>query len=195
LLFIQQPLIVEFKAYMVTNLDSDNERREILKLLFVKYFNQLVRNAIKYVSDNEEAREIVQDVFVKVWHELDNLSADTDFKSYMYRSVQNSCMNYLKHKKVIEKYRDKQLSITEAEDISDYEKNEINKAVEEAINLLPENWREVFILSRFEELKYHEIARKLGISEKTVEKYISKALQFLKIKLKDFLPFLLTFLY
>jgi RNA polymerase sigma-70 factor, ECF subfamily len=179
---------------MVTTLDSDNARREILKLLFVKYFDQLVRNAIKYISDNEEAREIVQDVFVKVWHELDNLPADTDFKSYMYRSVLNSCMNFLKHKKVIEKYRDKQSSFTGTSTISDYEKNEINEAVEEAINLLPENWREVFILSRFEELKYHEIARRLNISEKTVEKYISRALQFLKIKLKDFLPFLLTIL-
>jgi RNA polymerase sigma-70 factor (ECF subfamily) len=180
---------------MAIHLNSDNHRKEILKLLYVRYFHLLVLNAIKFVSDHDEAIEIVQDVFVRVCHDLEHLPANTDYKSYLYRSVRNSCLNYLKHKKVIENYRDKHSEDIETENVSELEKNELNKAVEQAINLLPENWREVFLLSRFEELKYYEIAGKLNISEKTVEKYISKSLKFLKIRLRDFLPILAVIFY
>lgn len=185
----------EFKVTMAIHLNSDNHQKEILRLLYVRYFNLLVLNAIKYVPDQGEAKEIVQDVFVRVCHDLGHLPANTDYKSYLYRSVRNSCLNYLKHKKVIEKYREKHSEVSEIENVSEFEKNELNKAVEQAISLLPENWREVFLLSRFEELKYHEIAGKLNISEKTVEKYISKSLKFLKIRLKDFLPILAVIYY
>lgn len=165
---------------------NDFEKKKILESLFDQYFNCLVVHASKYIKSYAEAEEIVQDIFVKVWNEMNNFPDDINYKAYLFRSVQNSCFNYIKHKKVIEKH--KKHTAYSQNFFDNQEEPEIYEAVDKAINELPEKCYEIFVMSRFEELKYHEIADTLGISQKTVEKYMTKSLKLLKEKLKDFIP-------
>jgi len=169
-------------------------KEQFLKKAFDDYFEILVLNAQKYVYQMDEAEEIVQDVFVRFWEQSDTLPLDMDIKAYLFRAVHNSCKNYLRHKKVIIKYQERIKSETTdkvIENKDDLESKELIETLHKAINSLPEHWLEVFLMNRFEGLKYREIAVKLSISQKTVEKYMSKSIQHLQRNLKDYFPFIL----
>jgi RNA polymerase sigma-70 factor, ECF subfamily len=158
--------------------------------LFDEHFHQLVLSAFRYVNDYDQASDIVQDIFVKVWQNFDQIRHVSDLKGYLYKAVRNSSMNFLKHIKVRERFvvdfEQSGSSATQShEDILTEEETKIR--VHQAVNKLPDNWREAFVLSKYDQLKYHEIACEMNISEKTVEKYISKALHFLRKELIDLL--------
>jgi RNA polymerase sigma-70 factor (ECF subfamily) len=163
---------------------------QTFRRLFDENFHQLVFSAFRYLNDYDQAKDIVQDVFVKVWQNFDEIRHVSDLKGYLYKAVQNSSMNFLKHVKVREKFvvdfRQSGLSATPShEDFLTEEETKIR--IHQAVNKLPDNWREAFVHSKYDNLKYHEIASEMNISQKTVEKYISKALHFLRIELKDLL--------
>jgi len=167
---------------------SDPE--QLLKQYFDAHFNQLVLSAIRYVNDYNKAQDIVQDVFVKVWQNIDDLKQVDDMKAYLFKAVKNSCLNYIRDSKVKQKF------IAVSDDLhASFEKSaeenkiddETNNRIHKAVSKLPDHWREAFVLSKYDNLKYHEIARELNISQKTVEKYISKSLQLLRHELKDLL--------
>jgi len=168
-----------------------------IKMLFDNHFHHLVLHAFRFTNDYNQSEEIVQDVFVKVWQNFEQLGDVSDFKAYLYKAVRNSSLNYLRHMKIRQKY------MAEAAHISDNAEDpaeesmvgiENNNRIYQAVNKLPGHWKEAIILSKYENLKYHEIAEKMSISQKTVEKYISKALQFLRGELKDLLITLVLFL-
>lgn len=165
-----------------------SESKKIIGALFESHFNKLVFSAFTYVQDYDEASEIVQDVFVKVWQNFGKIKDVKDLKGYLFKAVKNSSLNYKKHIKVKERY------ITDTKYLGDsVEKSreetiteeETRQKINEAINKLPLNWKEALLLSKYNQLKYHEIAEEMGISPKTVEKYISKAFTFLRVELKD----------
>jgi RNA polymerase sigma-70 factor (ECF subfamily) len=178
---------------------SDSER--LIKHYFDEHFHHLVLSALRYVNDYDKAEDIVQDIFVKVWQNFDELKKIEDLKAYLFKAVKNSSLNYLRHIKVNQKF------IVNAGDLhSSFEKSAEEYKIEEetririlkAVSKLPDHWREAFVLSKYDSLKYHEIAREMNISQKTVEKYISKSLQFLRHELKDLLLlgiFILEFLF
>lgn len=163
---------------------------QLIKHLFDEYFHHLVLSVMRYVNDYDRAEDIVQDVFVKVWQNFDELREIEDLKAYLFKAVKNSSLNYLRHIKVKQKF------IVSSEDLySTFEKSaedfkideETNNRIHKAVAKLPDHWREAFVLSKYDNLKYHEIAREMNISQKTVEKYISKSLLFLRNELKDLL--------
>jgi len=167
-----------------------------IKILFDDHFHHLVLHAFKYTNDYSQSEEIVQDVFVKVWQNFEQIGHVSDFKAYLYKAVHNSSLNYLRHLKIRQKY------IAEVVHINDNAEHPVeesimgtedNNRIHKAVNNLPEHWKEAIILSKYENLKYHEIAKKMNISQKTVEKYISKALQILRGELKDLLLTLVLF--
>lgn len=163
---------------------------QTIKRLFDEHFHHLVLSSFRYLNDYEQSKDIVQDVFVKVWQNMDQVMEIKDLKGYLFKAVQNSSMNYLKHLKVREKFAvDYQCS--ESPTVKSHEEivteQETRTRVCQAVNKLPDNWREAFVHSKYESLKYHEIAAEMKISQKTVEKYISKALQFLRGELNDLL--------
>ena len=140
------------------------------------------------MDTREEAEEVVQDVFVKFWEKCDTLSEDSSIKSYLYRSVHNSCLNTIKHEKVKDGYRQHMLQLMETSyqnefDVEDPDK--IRNRILEEIQSLPPRCSEIFQLSRYEGLKYQEIADHLGISVKTVEVQMGKALKVLRENLQD----------
>ncbi|WP_138483459.1 RNA polymerase sigma-70 factor [Dyadobacter bucti] len=161
---------------------------------FRKYYPRLCNYACTLLKDEEESEEVVQTVFLTIWEKRADLEITLSLKSYLYRAVHNHCLNRFKHASVREAHRDYTLnyipqsyeSVTEVIHAS-----ELEERIEKAVSTLPEQCQRAFRLSRFEELKYHEIAEQLGISIKTVENQIGKALKILRLELADYLPAML----
>lgn len=163
--------------------------------VFKQHFKSLHAYACTILNNEDEAEERVQQVFFKLWERAGNLNFSSSVAAYLYRAVHNECLNYLKHEKIKAghqlhvAHRMKNESVN-TEPMS----RELEQQFREALQELPEQCRTVFQLSRFEELKYREIADKLNISVKTVENHMGKALKLLRLKLVDYLPFFFIYL-
>ncbi len=164
---------------------SQNFHTEFEKL-FREYFTPLVWYAMKYVKDQDTAREIVHSVFVALWEKSDTIDFSKPVKPYLYTSVSNRSVNYLRdHKKFTGEEKIDPSGFTE--DSDSLETRETEEIIYAAIASLPEKTKEIFEMSRFEHKKYHEIAETLGISVKTVEARMSEALRILRVKLRDYI--------
>jgi RNA polymerase sigma-70 factor, ECF subfamily len=158
--------------------------------LFKELFKPLCGFALKYTGDLDEAKGLVHDVFVGLWEKLATLPQDTNYQSYLYTGVRNRGLNYIRDRK-------KQVAFSSVPEEHLAEANdtlvasELEQEIEAAIHSLPEKCREVFELNRKEGLKYAQIAEKMGISVKTVEGQMSKALGVLRDRLGEFLTLLL----
>lgn len=160
------------------------------EIVFNSFYSMLCGYANKYLNDPETAEEIVQDVFVKFWEKCETLAPDSSIKSYLYRSVHNTCLNHLKHLKVRDAYRQYVVHYLEKETTYAYgvhEEPDLEIKIENAISSLPPQCQRIFRMSRFEGLKYQEIADNIGISVKTVEVQMGKALRLLRERLRDFI--------
>lgn len=152
---------------------------------FDLYYSRLCFFADKILRDFDLSRSIAQQVFVDLWIKRDKLVV-TSLQSYLYHSVQNSALDVLKRKKVESRYL-ATLDKSETEEMKDLvEEAELADRINKAIQKLPEKCREIFLLCRFEELKYAEIAEKLNVSVKTVEMQITIALKKLRKELSDY---------
>jgi len=180
-------------------LDAIAEDDEIaFEGLFKSHFAELCIYAIRFVDDIENAEEIVQDIFFNIWNNRKKLNINTSIKAYLFATVRNTCLNVIKHKKVENKYREyfsRQLHQDELNEEDWMKGDELHYKITETIEKLPPERRKVFVMSRFENLKYREIAEELNISIKTVENQMGKALQFLREELKDYLPILIFLIY
>lgn len=168
------------------------------ELLFRKYYVRLCGFANKFLNDPEEAREIVQDVFLSLWEAREDIRPEDSLNSYLFRLTQNKSINKLRRRLVESKYTEiLQLVYAENREISPYDSllvNELDNEIITAVGKLPVKCREIFDLSRMEGLRYSEIATMLQISVKTVEAQMSKALKILRFELKDYLMMLVFFL-
>ncbi|MFY7910107.1 MAG: RNA polymerase sigma-70 factor, partial [Emticicia sp.] len=169
-----------------------NER--IFEETFRKYYQSLCNYANSILKEMDEAEEVVQNLFLSIWEKRSDLEISISLKSYLYRAVHNHCLNRIKHLKVREEYQQYAVNFYDAsyESVSQtVMKNELETKIEEAIKKLPEQCRLIFQMSRFEELKYHEIAEQLELSPKTVENQIGKALKILRVELAEYLPLII----
>jgi len=163
------------------------------ELVFKTHYKNLYAYAFTILKDEDEAEETVQQVFFKLWERSEQLSIPGSVAAYLYRAVHNESLNFLKHQKVKEGYR---LHVAYSMKNKSEQpqgrmiKKELEEKFRETLNELPEQCRTVFQLSRFEDMKYRDIAGKLDISVKTVENHMGKALKILRTKLVDFLPLL-----
>jgi RNA polymerase sigma-70 factor (family 1) len=181
---------------IVGAIKQGNER--IFEETFRKYYQSLCNYANSILKEMDESEEIVQNLFLSIWEKRSDLEITISLKSYLYRAVHNHCLNRIKHLKIREEYQQYATNFYDAsyESVSQtIMKNELEQKIEEAIKKLPEQCRLIFRMSRFEELKYNEIAEQLELSPKTVENQIGKALKFLRIELSEYLPLLIYFLY
>ena len=162
--------------------------------LFKAHYKELHVYASVILKDEDVAEEIVQNMFLKFWEKRKLLQIQSSVKAYLYKCTYNDCLNHLKHQKIKTKYQD--FAIYTMNDQHEpasakAELTELELKLREALNELPEHCRTIFQMSRFEELKYKEIATQLGISIKTVENQMGKALRILRIKLADFITLII----
>lgn len=164
------------------------------ELLFNEYYERLTFYAYQHLKDKDSAEDIVQELFSKLWINKGQLSKDINIQAYLYKAVRNACLNQFKHQKVKETYASSfVISVSSEEFVSNkMDADELKKLIESSVYELPSERQKIFLLSREERLKYQEIADKLGISVKTVEAQMGKALRFLRERLKDYLVFLIT---
>lgn len=170
------------------NLSSDSEDFD---QIYLENFPTLHRYAYTILNDRELAEEMVHQVFLKILERTEPVDLHTSLKSYLLRSVNNECLNYIKHQKVRQNYHSYAIHSMRDRVENPSSKlacQELELHIAQAINDLPEQCRTIFQLSRFEDLKYGEIAIQLGISVKTVESHMRKALKRLRLELADYLP-------
>jgi RNA polymerase sigma-70 factor (ECF subfamily) len=175
-----------------------NGNEAAFEKVFKMYFRNLHAFAYTFTKDDDIAEEIVQNVFFRIWEKKNQLQIDDSLRAYLYRSVHNESLNHIKHLKVKTSF---QLQYSDHMESSNQDAShqmiasELEDKIQKAINELPQQCRTIFQMSRFEQLKYQQIADQLNLSIKTVENQMGKALKVLRIKLVEYLPFLLHLLY
>lgn len=162
--------------------------------IYVIYFSRMKRFAKEYVLSDEDAENIVQDVFMVLWEKRDILEIRVDLVPYLFVLVKNKCLDYLRHKVVHNEYKQEiimKLFSLEQMNYSFTSDEEIERIIVDAINKLPDRCRDIFVKSRIEGKKYRQIAEELNLSVNTVENQISLALKKLRVELNEYLPLLL----
>jgi len=178
-------------------------KQDDFEALFLNMYDTLYYLAISYVKVTEIAEDLVQDSFIQLWKNRENLEENTNTQNYLYTITKNNCLNHLKHLEVKNRYiRNRSLaeviflqqSINSLPD-SFTDLLEIKQDLYDAIEKLPEDIREIFKLSRFSDMSYAKIAEKKSISVKTVEAKMSRAIKTLRHLLKEYYPLILFFYY
>ena len=183
---------------MDTNHASERDLQERIRAgdesafdsVFRTHYAHLVRMAQSVVRESALAEEIVQEVMLELWRRRESLQVEQTFRAYLIRSTRNRALNHIRHQRIVEREAaaaavDPPSSPSAEDEVLGVE---LERAVRDAIDGLPEDCREVFQLSREQGLKYAEIATALEISVKTVEKRMGQALAQLRERLAPWLP-------
>ena len=173
-----------------------------IKKLFDDNYRRLIFHALRFVDSQEEAEDIVSDVFYELWRGIHGIDLERGITSYLYRAVSTRALNVLRHKNVaavrlelLESINEKRMEFIADDDTGrNVESVEIGQRLHEAIDELPERCREVFVLSYVNGLKNKEIAEAMNTSVRTVEAQVYKALRFLRDKLRYLLVLMVIFL-
>lgn len=183
------------EAYYINEIRAGN--RAAFDKVFLLYFKKLHAYAYSFVKDQEMAEEMVQNVFFRLWQKKEQLKPDGYLRAFLYRSVYNESISYLRRQKVRSSFAEQythELKNEHGNLSEEIAATELEQRIHEAINELPEKCAEIFRMSRMDQLRYQQIADVLHISVKTVENQMGKALKLLRVKLADFLPALLIYL-
>lgn len=187
--------------HLFTGLKNDAEIG--FKVIYNHYFPRLYYFIFEFIPLQDIAENIVQDTFFALWNKRHELKEDTNLGAWLFTVARNNCLYRLRD----QRYRQKLFasgSIDNMElnlnmetlnslDTSFYTFDEIQRIIQETLNELPPQSRRVFMLSRFQDRKNREIAEELNISEKVVEKHITKSLKIFRTALKDYLPLVVYF--
>jgi RNA polymerase sigma-70 factor (ECF subfamily) len=157
--------------------------------LFRSYYKSLCFFCFKIVKDTSIAEEIVQDFFFHFWEKREVLILNSSVKSYLFKSVYNNALKYLRHEKIIQEHENYVKMQDDTIQLPDNyaETGEMMHIINRTLSQAPQRTREIFELNRYKGLKYQEIADKLDISVKTVEAHITSLLKTLRLNLKDYL--------
>lgn len=171
--------------------DLQKGNKEGFESIYRSYYSRLSQFAYRYVKSKAIAEDLVHNVFHNVWKNRQKVKANGKLRAYLYTAVRNQSIKYLKRRQRQAYANMEDLTLLKSREVSPEEQvngEEFKEAVEEAINKLPERRREVFLLSREDNLTYREIAEVLEISIKTVETQMSRSLKFLRQELAQFIP-------
>ena len=169
---------------------KNNRYIESLEEVFKMHYRALCYAANNIVNDRNAAEDIVQDVFVNLIKKQDSIKINSSLKGYLFKSVFNTALNYSERSKRSVLVEDEilELAVGATCDVDEYlEQVELEEKIAQAMNALPPKCRSVFILNRYDDMKYKEIAEHLGISVKTVENQMGKALKRMRSYLKPYI--------
>jgi RNA polymerase sigma-70 factor (family 1) len=185
-------LLASYESILLEKLKNDDQAA--FTIIFTKYYKDLARFSFGYTRNSDAAEEIVQEVFLKLWENRTALVIHNSLKSFLLKAVQNRSIDSLRHDNITHKYASIVLEhpLLSENDTENYIlHSELEANFKLAIAKIPEQYAKAFSMSRIEALGYQEIAQKLGVSVRTVEVRIGKALSLLREELKDFLVFVL----
>lgn len=174
------------------------DNQSAFEVIFLKYYSGLCSYAATILGDKDSGEEAVQDVFVRLWENRKTMDINSSVKAYLYRTVHNYCLNQIENRKIRELYSQKQSRKIEQDHllvpfsgeypIANLILKELEDKVQQSINSLPEQCREVFMLIRFGNKSYQETARKLNISLNTVKTQMQRAIVKMRNMLQEYLP-------
>lgn len=169
---------------IVHEIRSGNENS--FRSIFHAYYENLCQYAFTLLRDMDDAEDVVQSTFVKIWEKRQTLMITQSLRAYLYKSVYHQCINHIEYRSVRSKFSEKN-QVDKAAEIQHPEvfPNELEDRISAAISALPKQCRTIFMMSRYQEMKYAEIAKALDISVNTIENQISKALRVLRTHFKD----------
>ncbi len=160
---------------------------QLFESLFKTYHHELGKYAMKYMRCTESSSDVVQNVFIRIWDKRDDLKDVTNWKSYLFFSVRNACIDVLrKRTNDIELVDDLMIEQDINQGASFLETGELENYIEQALKTLPKQCYAVFSLRRFEGLSTKQVAEELNISAKTVENQLTIALKKIKEHLAQF---------
>lgn len=166
--------------------------RKAFDMLFRKYYIPLCTYSQHFVG-MEDAKEVVQDIMLWIWENRETQHINYSFSQYIFKAVYHRSINIIVQNEVKLRahaiYSERIQSMLQETDVCQL--NELSKRLKEALDGLPKSYREAFIMSRYKNMSYKEIAHLLDVSPKTVDYRIQQALKILRVKLKDYLPLLL----
>jgi RNA polymerase sigma-70 factor (ECF subfamily) len=167
------------------------------EIIYDRYWALLYRHARKMLQNDEEAKDVVQEVFMMLWTRLSTQGVNQPLAAFLYAATRNKVLDQLKHSKVKARYAASLQQETERQlqtPDSLVRERQLAQQIESEIQFLPPKMREIFVLSRREYKSYKEISEQLQISDKTVKKQVSNALQILRVRLGTLL-FLIFFIF
>lgn len=169
--------------------------KKAFNTFFLRYYPILCAYATQFVG-MDDAEEIIQDIMLGIWEHRKDIMIASSLNAYLFRAVKNKCINHLEKQRLHEQVHvfiasNNQLKF---EDPDFYTIEELTRKIEEALQRLPETYREAFVMNRMDGKTYNEIATVLGVSSKTVDYRIQQALKILRVELRDYLPVLLILL-
>lgn len=166
--------------------NSEQQLAAVVERYFQTYFEGLYRYAFTLLKNNDDAKDAVQSIFVKLWEKRAAIDEQQSVQSYLYTAVYNHCLNVIRNEKVRKAYL--QNNPVSHSSFSDELVSRENIArITEALENLPPQCKLIFMKSRFEKKKYAEIAQEMDLSVKTVEAQVGKALKILREKLSEVL--------
>ncbi len=172
---------------LINLLLQDSERA--IELIFEQYYAYICKAVYKILPDRTLTEDLAQEVFLELWRKRQQLNISSSLKAYLRRAAVNRSLNYIRDQRI--KFTDEAqappLESNVAGALQRLQADELQERIDQAIDALPDRCRIVFVLSRFEDMSYNEIAAQLDISSKTVENQISKALRLLRAALAPYL--------
>jgi RNA polymerase sigma-70 factor (ECF subfamily) len=169
--------------------------RNAFQQLYHRYLGQLYAYAYNKVRSREVAEELVHDVLVKLWTKRREVTVQTTLAPYLFTLLRNAVLYYFRSLSSAEKYVQDitaALTVEDPDAVQAASVNEVQQVMDQALLKLPVKCREIFYLSRYEHRSVEEIANQLKLSSQTVKNQLSKALQIMRIRLKDYATFLLV---
>lgn len=163
-----------------------NDDQAAFAMIYQRYYRLLYIHALKKLADEDEAKDIIQELFTTLWTKRATILQDTNFAAFLYTAVRNRVLDYFTHQKVAEKYISSLQDFIDTDPVAADDRvneKELLEFIQAEIQSLPPKMREIFLLSREQNLSHKEIAARLGISEQTVSKQVSNALKMLREKM------------
>jgi RNA polymerase sigma-70 factor (ECF subfamily) len=182
------PSYSEYADYNLLDLLKQDDQLAYTEI-FERYCKILVSHAYKMLGNQDEANDVVQEVFLSLWNKRYELNITGSLSSYLYKAVKNRILNHIAHEKVVSRYADSISNFIENDyQFADFElrEEELEAIIAKEIELLPAKMREVFLLRKVEDLSYDEIALQLNITDKTAKQQVYNSLKILREKLRNF---------